>query len=363
MLLRDIALARRAAAVFVGVAGIVGTMAAQSKDSAAAPLPVSVSGFVDTYFDYNMAQPRTHVNALRNFDVSADQFTVSMAQVTVQKAAAPVGFRVDLGLGQGNDIVQSGVTGSLANVLQAYATLVAPVGSGLTIDAGKFVTHCCYETIPAKDNFNYSRSLLFSWSVPYYHLGVRASYPVSGTLTLNGYLYNGWNGIEVNSGKTFGFEAAYAPSSAWSFVVNWLGGPADPDSVSNSYRNIYEVIATFQATEKLTFAANAIYGQDQPFGHVALWKGVAGYAKYTLTDVSAFAVRGETFSDPEGFMTLLRQNLYETTLTYEFKPFTSLILRTEYRYDWSSAVAFDGSGGAQTRRNQATLGMGAIVVF
>ena len=363
MLLRDFALAHRIAAAVLGLAGVVGTAMAQSRDSAAAPLPVSVSGFVDTYFDYNMAQPRTHVNALRNFDVTAGQFTVSMAQVTVQKAAAPVGFRVDLDLGQGNDIVQSGATGSLANVLQAYATIVAPVGAGLTIDAGKFVTHCCYETIPSKDNFNYSRSLLFSWSVPYYHLGIRASYPVSGTLTLNGYLYNGWNGIEVNSGKTFGFEAAFAPSGAWSFVLNWLGGPADPDSVSNSFRNIYEAIATFQATEKLTLAANAIYGQDEPFGRVALWRGVAAYAKYVLTDVSAFAVRGEAFADPEGFMTLIPQNLYETTLTYEFKPFASLILRSEYRYDWSSKPAFDGAGGAQTRRNQATLGMGAVVVF
>jgi len=363
MLLRNIALARRVAPAILGVATIVGTASGQSKDSAAAPAPVTVSGFVDSYFSYNLDRPKTHVNQLRNFDVTAEQFTVSMAQVSFQKAASPVGFRVDLGLGQGNDIVQSGATGSLANVLQAYATVVAPVGSGLTIDAGKFVTHCCYETIPAKDNLNYSRSLLFAWSVPYYHLGVRASYPVSGTLTLNGYLYNGWNGIAVNNGKTLGFEAAYAPASAWSFVVNWLGGPADPDSVSNSFRNVYEVIASFQATDRLSLAANGIYGQDQPYGHIVLWRGVAGYIKYTATDVSSFALRAEAFDDPEGFMTLMPQSLYEATVTYEYRPLAGLILRAEYRYDWSNASAFDGSGGALQRRNQATLGVGAIVVF
>jgi hypothetical protein len=366
---------RAVAALLIAVAVFGEEGASQSKDSAAtiaaappaatppAPPAVTVSGFVDTYFDHNFASPKTHVNELRNFDVTEDQFVLSMAEVSVQRAAAPVGFRVDLDLGQGNDIVQSGVVGSLANVRQAYVTVIAPLGSGLTIDAGKFVTHCCYEVIPAKDNFNYSRSLLFAWSVPYYHIGARAAYALTGEITLNGYVYNGWNGIPVNSGKTFGFEGTYAPSSALSFVVNWLGGPALPDSITNKYRNIYEFIATYQATDKLTLAVNGVYGDDHPRFMTAVWRGVAGYVKYALNDVSSFAARAEVFSDPEGFMTPAAQDLYEATLTYEFKPFQYLILRGEYRYDWSTVSSFDGDGGPLSRRNQSTLAMGAIVTF
>ncbi|HTY59602.1 MAG TPA: porin [Bacteroidota bacterium] len=367
VLRRYCALDCSAALLICALALIVQDGSAQQKDTTAVPaaaLPaVIVSGFVDTYFDHNFASPKTRVNELRNFDVSEDQFILSMAEVSVQRAASPVGFRVDIDLGQGNDIVQSGATGSLANLRQAYVTVVAPVGSGVTIDVGKFVTHCCYEVIPAKDNFNYSRSLLFAWSVPYYHIGARASYAPSAALTLNGYIYNGWNGTEVNPGKTFGFEGVYAPASSLSFTLNWLGGPALPDTVSNKYRNIYEIIATYQATEKLTLALNGVYGEDHPYLLTALWRGVAAYAKYALNDVSAFAVRAEVFSDPQGFMTSAPQSLYETTLTYEFRPFQNLILRSEYRYDWSTVASFDGDTSPHSRRNQSTLGMGAIVTF
>ncbi len=355
------------ALLICAIALIVQEGSGQTKDSTAvlaAAIPaVIVSGFVDTYFDHNFASPKTRVNELRNFDVSEDQFVLSMAEVSVQRAASPVGFRVDIDLGQGNDIVQSGATGSLANLRQAYVTVVAPVGSGLTVDVGKFVTHCCYEVIPAKDNFNYSRSLLFALSVPYYHIGARAAYALNSEITLNGYIYNGWNGIEVNPGKTFGFEGVYAPTSSLSITLNWLGGPALPDTVSNKFRNIYEFIATYQATEKLSLAINGVYGEDHPYFTTTLWKGVAGYAKYALNDVSSFAARAEVFSDPEGFMTSAPQSLYEATLTYEFKPFQNLILRTEYRYDWSTAASFDSDRAPLSRRNQSTLGMGAIVTF
>jgi len=355
-----------AAAALLCVAAIpAGKACGQSKDSTTAPPSpaVSVSGFVDTYFSYNFGRPATRVNELRNFDVSAEQFKVSMAEVSFQRAAAPVGFRIDLDFGEGNDIVQSGAPGSLANVRQAYVTVIAPLGSGLTIDAGKFVTHCCYEVIPAKDNFNYSRSFLFAWSVPYYHLGARAAYALTSELTVNGYVYNGWNGITVNSGKTFGFEGAYAPTSRLSFVLNWLGGPALPDTVTNKYRNVYEFIATYQASEKLTLAVNGVYGDDHPPSMTAVWRGIAGYAKYALNDISSFALRAEVFNDPAGFMTGASQDLSETTLTYEYKPFPAIILRGEYRYDWSTVSSFDGVNGAHTRTNQSTLAVGAIVTF
>lgn len=374
MLLRNVPKACRLAAALLSTVAVLGqsaytqakdTAAAPAKDTVAAPAPpaVTITGFVDTYFSYNFDRPTSHVNEYRNFDVSDEQFTMSMAEVSVQRAASPVGFRVDLAFGQGIDIAQSGAPGSIANVMQAYVTLVVPVGSGLTVDMGKFVTHCCFETIPAKDNFNYSRSLLFAWSVPYYHLGARAAYSLSSTITLNGYLYDGWNGIPVNSGKTLGFQGVYAPTSALSFTLNWLGGPALPDSVTNKYRNVYEVIANYAATDKLTLALNWVYGEDHPPGMTTVWRGLAGYVKYALNDVSSFAVRCEKFDDPEGYMTGAIQTLNEGTLTYEYKPFPMIILRGEYRYDWSTVPAFDGSGGKFTRTNQSTLAMGAIVTF
>ena len=331
-----------------------------AKDSVA---PVAMSGFVDTYFSYNLGRPVTHANALRNFDVTENQFILSNAEITVSRAATPVGFRVDLDFGPTNDIVQTGVTGSVANIGQAYLTYVVPVGSGLTVDAGKFVTHMGNEVIKTKDNFNYSRSFLFAYSIPYYHLGVRASYPVSGALTLTGLVLNCYNGLAVNPGKTFGLQGILTASPALSITANWIGGPALPDSVSKKFRNVANLIVSLQATEKLTVALDAVYGQENLPGGVALWRGGAGYLKYALCDESSLALRGEIYNDPSGFTTGISQNLNEVTLTYEYRPAASLILRGEYRYDSSTEVVFDGDAGAATRRNQSTLLVGAIVTF
>lgn len=325
--------------------------------------PVVVSGFVDTYFSFNLGRPVTHANAFRNFDVTENQFMLANAEVSVTRAPTPVGFRVDLDFGPTNDIVQSGVTGSVVNIGQAYLTYVVPVGSGLTVDAGKFVTHMGNEVIKTKDDMNYSRSFLFAYSIPYYHLGVRAAYPVSSALTLTGFVLNCYNGVAVNPGKTFGLQGILTASPTLSIIGNWIGGPAFPDSVSKKFRNVANLIVTLQATEKLTVALDAVYGQENLPGGVAPWRGAAGYLKYALCDVSSLALRGEIYNDPTGFTTGTSQDLSEITVTYECRPVPSLILRGEYRYDSSTEVVFDGEAGAATRRNQGTLLVGAIVTF
>ena len=39
------------------------------------------------------------------------------------------------------------------------------------MDFGKFVTSAGAEVIESKDNWNYSRSLLFAYAIPYWHFG------------------------------------------------------------------------------------------------------------------------------------------------------------------------------------------------
>jgi hypothetical protein len=354
---------RRLTITLVVVAALSSLATAQSKDSTAPP-PVVFSGFVDSYFSFNFARPTTHVNSMRVFDGTENSFAISEAELSISKAAAPIGFRVDLDFGPTNDLAQSGAPGSVANVGQAYITYVAPVGEGLTIDAGKFVTHMGFEVIKAKDDYNYSRSISFGYAIPFYHLGVRASYPLSSKLTLTGYMYNSFNGLTVNSGKSFGLEATYTPSSAVTVIGNWIGGPANPDTTSKKFRNIGNLIVSVAPSEKLTLVGEMVYGQENLPGLTALWRAYAGYLKYSLCDPSSLTLRGELYDDPEGFTLGLPGTPVkwkEVTLTYEYKGLSNLILRTEYRYDWSDVSLFAGDGAL--RNNISTLTVGAIVVF
>jgi len=90
---------------------------------------------------------------------------------------------------------------------QAYLTAVVPVGNGLTADVGKFVTHMGYEVIESKDNWNYSRSLLFAWAIPYFRTGLRLTYPFTDNLSVAVHVVNGWNSlVDNNARKSLGLQ-------------------------------------------------------------------------------------------------------------------------------------------------------------
>jgi|WetSurMetagenome_2_1015567.scaffolds.fasta_scaffold19776_4 hypothetical protein len=325
--------------------------------------PVSIGGFVDSYFSWNFARPRSHTNRLANFDLTENQIMLSTAEIDIQRSANPIGFHIELAVGSSADINTAGNSESAKLVQQAYLTAVVPVGAGLTLDAGKFVTHMGYETIKAKDNFNYSRSFLFAWAIPYYHTGIRASYPLRENLTAVAYLYNGWNNIVANSGKTLGATLVFAPVPSVTLVANWIGGPEQPDSVSSDFRHVIEGVITVQASDRLSLAVNGTYGSERLPGGTATWKGAALYGRYTIGGTSAISARGEFYSDPDGYTTALAQDLGEVTLTYEQRFLNALIVRAEYRYEWSTGLVFDGSDGDASRKNQSRLGLACIVTF
>jgi hypothetical protein len=325
--------------------------------------PVIIGGFVDTFFSWNFNRPVSHKNELTSFDLTENQITLAAAEVDISKNASPIGFRLELAGGGTPNFIQGGLTETAQLFQQAYLTAVVPVGAGLTLDAGKFFTHMGFELPKAKDNYNYSRSFLFTWPVPAYHTGIRATYPLRENFTIMAQVCNGWNSTVANSGKTFGASISYTPVSPLSLIGSWIGGPEQADSVSSNFRHVFEGIVSLQATEKVTLAADVVYGTEKLGEITATWKGVAGYCRYAFTPNSLITLRGEIYKDPTGCTTGLEQDLSEITLTYEQRVANNLIFRAEYRYDKSTASPFDGSDGDATKSSQNRLGLAGIVTF
>ncbi len=325
--------------------------------------PVAIGGFVDSYFSWNPARPASHTNKFRNFDLTAEQFVLSEAEVDVERRPAPIGFHIALNTGTASDIIHAGSNSTMNLLMQGFVSLVIPVGAGLAVHAGKFVTHMGFETINAKDNFNYSRSFLFAWAIPYYHIGVRAAYPMLEQLTLGACICNGWNAATSSGAKTFGGTLTYAPVRTVSLTANWIGGPAPADSAHSPVRHVAELSLTVQPAEGLTAAADALYGYEHTPALFASWKGAALYIRYDLSEHSAVSARGEIYDDPAGFTTGFAQTMGEFTLTYEHRILENLLMRMEYRHDRSSVAVFDGSSGTETQSQQNTLSVSGIVTF
>ncbi len=330
---------------------------------------VEVSGIVDGYYGYNFNHPEDNFNLGRNFDFRHNSFNLNLAKITFEKkneVKDPLGFRLDVGFGPTMDWVHAAdPTGGevVKHIQQAYLSYVAPVGSGLTLDFGKFVTVHGAEVIETKDNFNYSRSLLFSYAIPYYHTGLRAKYSFNEKVAVTGLLVNGWdNFTDNNGGKTLGVSVSLAPTKRLSIVQNYMAGPEQPDDNRN-WRHLSDTTVTYLASDKLTLMGNFDYGKETlSNGLSGHWRGFAGYLRYAFTSKLAFAPRFEIFDDHDGFRTGLRQRLKEVTLTQELKLATNLLARFEFRRDFSDQEFFNRSFG-RTVRSQNTLLVGFSYFF
>jgi len=362
--------ARTAGLLLAGFLCTLQCATGQSKDSTQG---IAVSGFIDAYYSYNVAEPASRTNKLRNFDIPENQINLSLAEIVLQKKAAPVGFRADIDYGTANDVVQGiapyGTTpySTLSNIQQAYLTAVVPLGNGLTADVGKFVTHMGYEVIESKDNWNYSRSLLFAWAIPYYHTGLRLTYPCADNLTVAVHVVDGWNStIDNNAEKSLGLAVNYSASGSTGVTLNVIDGFEQPSGVDVGKKKVFDLIVTQNVTDALAVSLNADYGDESTVSGLYTWKGAAVYGRYACTPQSAVAVRAEVFDDPRGYATGIGVPglvVDELTATYEYKFADALLLRGEVRHDAANAPIFDRKAGVDAMNGQTTILVGVVVMF
>ncbi len=359
---------------FVLVALALISRSSLAADSTSTAAPITWNAFIDAYYTRDFNDPINRQNGFRNFDIYENQITLGLADLTIQKQAQPVGFKVELGFGTNSDWVNTLSTfgtpsPSLANVMQAYGTVVVPIGAGLTVDVGKFVTHMGNEVIVSQGNWNYSRSYLFTFAIPYYHTGVRLTYPLMSNLSATLHILNGWNSvIDNNKFLTLGATLNYSLSSATDIVFNGIWGHENLVPVETGARDVYDFILTQQLTDAFQVAVNADYGQAGTTGGLALWKGVALYGRYALTSMSALALRGEVYYDPTfgGYTTgagFRKATFQEYTLTYEYHPYDPLLIRIEARDDFANGNAFNSESGFGTKSSQPTLTIGVVTTF
>lgn len=329
------------------------------------------SGFIDGYYSYNANRPSNAANGqandLYNFNDKTDQFNLSAAKFTVNHDPDPIGVRLDLLFGRANTFLHSATDKDTDNYIeQAYISAKPPKWHGTELDFGQFVTSAGAEVIEAKDDWNYSRSILFAWAIPYYHFGLRAAVPVTASWTAGLQVVNGWNNVvDNNGGVTIGLTSALTrPKYAW--ALDYYNGPENTDT-QKGYRNLIDTTLTLTPVSKFSAYINYDYGQNHtPAGLVPEqsphWQGVAFAAHGQVTGKSALTARVEYFDDNQGFSTGSAQALKEFTGTYEYRWLSGLLTRVEYRRDWSN-VDFFHKGDSEMVDAQSTLTVALIAFF
>ncbi len=344
-------------------------------------------GHVAVSYNYNFNNPESRANRLRVFDDKANQFDINQAELWIEKPTtteSPIGFGLDfligrdakkvhslgLGISSGDDPTKSDVF----DLLQAYVTYKAPIGNGLDLKAGKFVTLHGAEVIRRTGDYQISRSLAFGFAIPFTHTGLVATYPFTDWLTVTAGIVNGWDNTDDNNNdKSFHGMATITPIKDLTVTLGGTWG-AELDNRNGPKRGLLDLVATYKPISPLTLTLNYDYGvQDEAFGpgtQTARWHAIVGYATYDLTDKFSVGVRGEYFIDENGFRLpgatpSERLNVWEFTLTTRYKLFDHLFASVEYRHDQATdnRLIFDDGKGTLNADSQDTIAFELVYQF
>jgi hypothetical protein len=354
----------------------------------------TINMVLDGYYAYNFNYPIGRVNLLRAYDVSSNSFSLNQAGIVMEHAPDPAngkrfGARIDLQFGQATETLQGNSVNEprpeiYRNIFQAYGTYVVPVGSGLTLDFGKWASSLGIESNYTKDQMNYSRSYWFDY-LPFYHAGLRATYAFTPWISGHYWVVNGTNQTEAFNNfkdEMFGFEAKPHKSVDW--VMNYYLGQEHPDFqyVTNGPPNlpeqqglpfepivnppkgklhILDSYATWTATPKLTFSLEGDYviSRDQTYSAPSHTSGGALYARYQFNPLLALGGRTEYLSDRGGLYSGKTQALKEFTLTFDQAVGNGFLVREELRHDFSNQPYFltDTLGDLSNDQTTATIGL------
>ncbi|HZR22160.1 MAG TPA: outer membrane beta-barrel protein [Vicinamibacterales bacterium] len=313
---------------------LAGTARAQG-----APKPeLQYGAFIDLGDLFDSNAPANHLFRNRGTTPEVDDFDVNIAGAYVRKTVAESsrgGFEATVQTGKDSEAFGfSAVDPNLrgADVLRHFgplnASYLAPVGAGLTIQGGIFSSLIGYDSLYAKDNLNYTRPWGADYT-PYLMMGVNAAYPLSSTVTLTGFLINGYFHLAQSDSPTAGGQIAYKANDRITFKETAMYGSSRVLSDTWIERK----------TSTVTAAAEYQLGHEPQ----ALWMSAQAPVQWRVGGPWALTVRPEFAWDRDGRWIGVPESVAALTTTVEYRAAyrgAHATVRGEYRLDTSR-----GSGG------------------
>ncbi|HEV7515305.1 MAG TPA: outer membrane beta-barrel protein [Thermoanaerobaculia bacterium] len=358
---------------------------------------IKLRGWLEGYYAWNANRPdRATVDANqassvlrargltiegRAFDVRSESARLNLAEIEVERVPnrGGLGFKIDFAGGDVQDILHDtlraaspgSVHGWDRNIQHVSLSYLAPLGSGLRVDLGKFVTHIGIEAIESIKNRNFSHTWLVTYAIPAQDTGLRLNYNWSPKLYGEVYVLKGWNVTSDNNDRpSYGLSLGWTPSDQLSVTANYLGGP-ERNGDNRDRRDLLDLQLTCSLSPSLQSAVNVDLGRDANAvarGRDATWGGVALYLRKNVGERFSPTLRAEYYSDPQGFTTGVAQRVIGLTFTGDTRiggktSFVKLLLRPELRYDRSDAPFFTDRDRFRSRKDQWTAALAAIAWF
>lgn len=352
---------------------------AQVADTLSDKGALTISGYVDAYYQYNFNKPFNNENAGRIFDLPHNSFSLGLVQTVFAYSIDRLNVVADLTFGPNADLGNFGNEGTSRIIKQAYISY--DFTDDLTFTVGQFGTHIGYELIDAPLNFNYSLSYLFG-NGPFYHTGAKLDYSLSDKVGVMVGVVNGWDALaDFNDKKSVTAQVSLAPVEGFDVYLNWIGGDeygggSAFGDFAGSYTSLFDLTTSFQLTPSFLVGVNAAHGTftagkeigpesaGSPWAKDASWSGAAFYLNYSVNEMLGFGVRGEHFSDPKGVRYFGPLEVTALTLTGDIKLANErFLIKPELRFDKSKDAFFYTEKEDVLSDSQTTFGAAFIYAF
>ena len=304
---------------------------------------------------------------------------------------------------------------------QAYVEMNLPIGNGLTVKAGHFYTPVGYEVVTAPDNFFYTHAYTMQYGEPFTHTGFLGNYAfddnwsaILGTVT--GSATGGWDGnfnTQLNNWDFIGGATWTSDEKDYSLNLTSTAGPTSAKD-SDTWA-LYSIVGKANFLDSTLhyviqhdhgFANNVITGNGLATGAAAgspgsrqnaEWYGINQYLMYDLLDNLGVGVRAEWFRDNNGFRVagparcpgsynlsvpgdtasgseyacqntgalypFKGANYYAMTAGLNYKPLKWVMVRPNFRYDFSSQNTFMTSTPGKFVDYQFTFSADVVITF
>jgi len=244
---------------------------------------ISAGGRVEAGWTYNFGDPNTDRNNGRVFDFEhnepiLDQLAVFFEKkVDTGKNAFDIGGKVEAIWGADAGLIHAnGLTDwydtprspeNQLDLTQLYIDVNVPVGNGLLLRVGKFVTIIGQEVIDPEGNSLYSHSFLFGFSQPLTHTGILGSYNLSDDWAIMLGVTRGWDQAFEDNNDALEILGAvkWAQSKDTTFILNVSAGPERAGN-NDDWRFLLDLIASHTVSDQLAIAVNADLGWEDGAG-------------------------------------------------------------------------------------------------
>lgn len=340
--------------------------------------------YVDSYFNYNFANPKDNTQTISSSIGRTNEFTINMASVGFESYYKNIIGRVWLQYGQMGSIVQDldgsvgrGRNTSISNlkyIREAAAGYHFNKWYGINVEMGIFMSYIGLESFVLSENWNYQRSMVCDFT-PFYFSGARVQAFPSKKYKVELWLLNGWQTYNSwSKGIGFGNSNYYRPNDNLQLVANFYYGTDTRSSSRIRFHHDNSIVARYykntssNGISQAALSLNTHYGFQSGDGVKASDQYMAGTSLanriWFHKNRFALTLRGDVITNPGIYLAFSpspvadndfndamaadpkqKLNIFQGTATFDIMPSDHVTFRLEYGHRNANVPYFTGHGG------------------